>query len=165
MTADKWSNARTITYAGDVSGSAAIDGSKDVKINLYFSKKVLIDGESHAKTDVSNGGGTSIYYGHVKLSDEYQDSSYRTDSSIAATPYAVSQVYKNSLRANPAFIEIFGNIYPYIDFHYNNSISDYTSRIMERSAGTLSIYNSTLEIYKSSSIADNKPATLLFTTA
>ncbi len=39
---------------------------------------------------------------------------------------------------NAKSIEV-SNTTPYIDFHYNNSSSDYTSRIIESSSGTLSI--------------------------
>lgn len=47
---------------------------------------------------------------------------------------------------NPSAIEIFPGSSAghggYIDFHYNNSTSDYTSRIMERSSGVFQIYGS-----------------------
>lgn len=37
-------------------------------------------------------------------------------------------------------IELFGNA-PYIDFHFNNTTTDYTSRLMETSSGLLTISN------------------------
>lgn len=51
----------------------------------------------------------------------------------------------NSLNINGTFkaynnIELYGST-PLIDFHYNNSTSDYTSRIIEQSSGVLTIYN------------------------
>lgn len=39
-------------------------------------------------------------------------------------------------------LELFGST-PYVDFHYNNSTSDYTSRIIEQSSGVLNIHGTT----------------------
>lgn len=38
-------------------------------------------------------------------------------------------------------VEIFGGAQSYIDFHYNNSNSDYTARILENASGSLLAYN------------------------
>ena len=50
-----------------------------------------------------------------------------------------NKVDKNS-SATLSTIELVANI-PYIDFHFNSSTSDFTSRIIESSAGTLTIQN------------------------
>ena len=63
--------------------------------------------------------------------------------SIAATVANNSHNHSNYLPKNPASIEMFpgssAGYGGYIDFHYNGSSADYTSRIIESGSGTLNI--------------------------
>lgn len=63
---------------------------------------------------------------------------------IIANKFAVGNTSYNN-----GFIELCGNT-PFIDFHFNNSTADYTSRIIETSSGNINInginiYNSTIK--------------------
>jgi len=49
-----------------------------------------------------------------------------------------SAITANSSTTLKGAVEIYGST-PYIDFHFGNSTSDYTSRIIESTSGTLSI--------------------------
>ncbi len=69
-------------------------------------------------------GGTAGQY-LVKNSSTDGDASWKTLPSY--------------LEKYPSSIEIFGSKIPFIDFHYNNSTADYTSRIAEYSEGTITI--------------------------
>lgn len=90
--------------------------------------------------------GTNMLTMQVKKSDAVNDVS--TDFSIAyplsGSPYATFQG-----RLQIGSIELYPNIgetRPYIDFHYDNGSSDYTSRIIENNSGTLS-FSGAIEVY------------------
>lgn len=77
----------------------------------------------------------------------------RTQGDIV--PYSNRQynIGSSGARWNTLFtqsIEIYG-FTPYIDFHYNNSSADYTSRIVEVVSGCLAI-NGTLTVFKSGNV-------------
>lgn len=63
---------------------------------------------------------------------------------------------KADLSSNPSFrsLELFSDI-PYIDFHYENSDKDYTSRIYERSPGVIDISAELLQKGKRVIICEN----------
>ena len=48
--------------------------------------------------------------------------------------------HTDKMDKNPHNIELFGDKASYIDFHYNGSTADYTSRIIESSSGKLDVY-------------------------
>ena len=50
---------------------------------------------SHSSVSKTYGGGTSLEYGHVKLSDNYTESDGTADSSVGASSKAVSDCYNN----------------------------------------------------------------------
>lgn len=56
-----------------------------------------------------------------------------SDSNIAAASFVAGSTIYGSER-----IELYGS-WPYIDFHYNNSTADFTSRIIESSTGILDV--------------------------
>lgn len=50
---------------------------------------------SHSSVSKTYGGGTSLEYGHVKLSDNYTESDGTADSSVGASSKAISDCYNN----------------------------------------------------------------------
>ena len=66
------------------------------------------------------------------------------NNTVTANKFAIG-----STSYNNGFIELYGGT-PFIDFHFNNSTADYTSRIIESSSGNINInginiYNSTIK--------------------
>ena len=53
----------------------------------------------HSNSDTSYGAGSSLKYGHVKLSDSYKTSDGTADSSVAASSKAVADAY-NEINSN-----------------------------------------------------------------
>lgn len=60
---------------------------------------------SHSSVSKTYGGGTSLEYGHVKLSDNYTESDGTADSSVGASSKAIADAYNelnNNLTQNSA---------------------------------------------------------------
>ena len=122
--------------------------------------KLGVPPTSHASSATTYGAATGDNYGHVKLSDATNSSS-AASSGIAASPKAVKAAYDlaaSKISSNTSSIELnstgsLASYGGYIDFHYHNadkkpldssgniveSTPNYTSRIIEDSAGTLAI--------------------------
>ena len=58
--ADKWSNARTITLAGDATGSVSIDGSADVTLTVDVADNVALGGVPTAATAAAGTNTTQV---------------------------------------------------------------------------------------------------------
>lgn len=85
-----------------------------------------------------NGYGNTMWT--VPNNMAYIDHAYTWDNSLNVTfpaKITASTLVSNS-NIGAQSIELSGAT-PYIDFHYNNSSSDYTSRIIETGSGTLSV--------------------------
>ena len=124
---------------------------------------------NHASSTSTYGTGTSLNYGHVKLSDSVSSES-ASGAGIAATPKAVKTAYDlassasssadgkvskfgdtmaGSLRVGAGSnhgeyqdgqIELYAPT-PFIDFHYGNSSADFDMRIINDASGQLRITN------------------------
>lgn len=57
------------------------------------------------------------------------------------TESEVNNLLNGKMNNNPSCIELVGNSAHYIDFHYGGSNADNTSRIIEETAGTITVYN------------------------
>lgn len=114
--------------------------------------KVLMDGKApnnHASGATTYGLGNAGQYGHVKLSDAYTSSAGNSAAGTGASSYALAQAYsvlntklsgKATSGASATFstLELNGSV-PFIDFHYENSSADYTSRIIETAPGIINV--------------------------
>lgn len=96
----------------------------------------------------------------VYSSDGYYRLTYASDTTINSTSnitdwewqfrpngtfYSKGNIIANTgIQVNNAGVELYGNT-PFIDFHYNNSSSDYTSRIIEWASGELTINSLTIK--------------------
>jgi hypothetical protein len=67
---------------------------------------------------------------------------FNTITVSSAATFNGSATFNSSVTVKGTSIEIFGSSTqqtPFIDFHYNNSTADYTSRIIESESGKLQI--------------------------
>lgn len=84
----------------------------------------FLEGEEDDGPSLPTGGTAGQYL--VKNSSTDGDASWKSLS-------------LNYLPLQPSSIEIMGSTVPFIDFHYNGSVADYTSRIAEYTSGTLTL--------------------------
>lgn len=92
-----------------------------------------------------NSAGGDLYLGYANTTGiDFLNGKAEIDTNGYLT---VSRVYTGNAESNSngtligaGSVEIF-HATPYIDFHYGNSSADYTSRIIERASGTLTVYN------------------------
>ena len=157
-TATKLATARTISLTGDATGSVSFDGSANVDIAATLASSGVTAG-TYGPTDnasVALGSTLTIPSVTVDAKGRTTSAASRTitltaaDSSLSSTSTNAIQnkVVYNALAGKmsntPASIEFTGPSSTaghggYIDFHYNGSTDDYTSRIIEDASGKISI--------------------------
>ena len=113
--------------------------TKSAGIYMYGSQFFLKTGTSETNSLIINSSGNVTIGG----SDQ---STYKLY--VAGTSYIDGNIYGNI--ANLKTIELTDST-PYIDFHYGNSTSDYTSRIVEDAEGRLAL-NSLLYVNKGGNV-------------
>ena len=88
-------------------------------------------------TSSRNGYMTKTQAG--QLSSLYFAHNGKTYLPLSGGTVAGMLTVKGPLNVQNQGIELYSSSYPFIDFHYNNSSADYTSRIIESSSGVLKI--------------------------
>lgn len=89
ITTDKWGRIRVLRLNGDASGSAQIDGSSDVTLN------VTVSDDSHSHTSATLPSASASIKGVTKL----EDSIASTSTATAAVPNSVKQAYDKAVSA------------------------------------------------------------------
>ena len=118
-------NKLTVTTDAQVSGNLNVTGT--------------------IKGTMQNSSGTS-YVIATTLDDYYKKEETYTQTEILGlktltnyyTKDTLDTALANKMNVTPASIELYGNT-PFIDFHFQSSTDDYTSRIIEKGPGTLQI--------------------------
>ena len=98
----------------------------------------------YTKTDINGTFVTISTFNSLKVRvDQVELTANNLATRTAGLITDVDNLQKNKLDITPISIEMYGNTTdtktPFIDFHYSNNQTDYTSRIIELDAGTLSI--------------------------
>lgn len=151
-----WSGMDFVTFSDGVFGGSTTQTSNYWNYRITFrtctsvttSDSTLFDdsllgtGYTTSQQTINgiNGYGNTMWT--VPNNMAYIDHAYTWDNSLNVTfpaKITASTLVSNS-NIGAQSIELSGAT-PYIDFHYNNSSSDYTSRIIETSSGTLSMQN------------------------
>lgn len=136
-----------------IGGNLSVDSTYTVKVNVVdrlgrsASAQAIIP--TGAVTLDFKAGGKGIAFGKVAEQDQLIDSIWpiRSSSYLQAENLTCGKSSYNKTN-----IELYGAT-PFIDFHYNSSNADYTSRIIESASGTLSLNN--VEAYSGSIKASN----------
>jgi hypothetical protein len=95
---DDYTSSAGTASSGVGASSKAVYNLYNLIITNQSSSNSGISGKApiyHASEDDDYGVGTSTEYGHLKLSDEYNDSSATASSGIAASNYALYRCYAN----------------------------------------------------------------------
>lgn len=120
------------TWGISISGNAATATRMQTARTLW--------GQSFDGTNSVSGTLTGVGHIYPAVSGSYNIGTtsnrfnYGYFSSIRAM-FSASET-SSATQVNPGSIELY-NSTPFIDFHYNNSAADYTSRIIEQASGTL----------------------------
>lgn len=138
-----WTNVTATTSGNTYSGSTQLsnmDYTKSYNFEIRATDKV----GTKPITGITVTKGTPVYWWD---NDEFDTT---VNTKIGGTLYGKGSVYTNGktnatdgvagVGIQAGGIEI-SHATPYIDFHYNNSTSDYTSRIIEDGSGQLAFSN------------------------
>ena len=125
--ATKLATARTIALSGGATGTAtSFDGTANITIPVTAVDGSKVTGTVPAATKATqDGSGNTITSKYTTLDTSQTVSGYKTFSNGLKTTTLTAGNLELSTTT------------PYIDFHYNNSTADYTSRIIESSSGVL----------------------------
>lgn len=121
-------------------GGQITDGGTNTLFGFTSSAADLSMGHTSYNTRINGSGARPTYNG----SDLALLSDLPTNHVTTNTAQTISgaKTFSASTSFKGGSVEIFGTSSiptPYIDFHYNNSTADYTSRIIESASGELSI--------------------------
>ena len=142
-----WQTPPDTTYSTMKGASSSSAGSTGlVPTPSAGSQEKFLRGDGTWQAQVNADWNATSGYGVInnKPAIPTVDSSLSTSSTNAIANNAVTNALNGKMAAEPAQIE-FKNMGSsvghggYIDFHYNNSSADYTSRIIEDASGKLSL--------------------------
>ena len=157
-TATKLVTARTISLSGDATGSASFDGSANATIAATLASSGVTAGTYGPTANATMGSASTVSVPAVTVDTKGRVTSAATrtitmptiDSALSSTSAnavqnkAVYNALAGKMTSTPYCLEFNGvgsdvGYGGYIDFHYNGSSADYTSRIIEDASGKLSI--------------------------
>ncbi len=139
ITTANWGTARNISISdsdGTNTGTAvSVNGSANVTLNLPATIKASITGNVSGSSGSCTGNAATA----TKLA---------TARSLWGNNFDGSAAISGTINGTPSIefkpTATTSNNGGYLDFHYNQSTADYTSRIIESASGTLSINNVTI---------------------
>lgn len=128
-----WNNFRPLTINlsnGDVSTGEHLSVAAGLDVSGTFESKgyTVIGGAMEVASTAVFGGATTIN-APLTVNASILCNGLTSNGKITAN---------NTLEVRNAGVELYGNT-PFIDFHYNNSSSDYTSRIIADTSSTLTV--------------------------
>ena len=140
-------NANNYTYTLPTASSSALGGIKTNYAQNGKNYAIKVDANGNAYVNVPwEAGSTTVTGDYVPLTRTINGKTLNQDisltySDVGAAP--ASHTHSDYLSRNPNNIE-FGTVENsghggYLDFHFNGSAADYTSRIIESASGELSL--------------------------
>lgn len=138
------SSSGTITLSGSLNVTGTINGSSsggDVSISSMTSTSstnlsLTIGNSTKAISDLY-----ATYTDYLRTSRTIWGQLFNGGSNVTGAMSSVSSIkFTNNGSIDGGCIELYRES-PFIDFHYGNSTSDYTSRIIESSSGVLNLNN------------------------
>lgn len=156
ITTANWGTARniSITDGTNTSTAVSVNGSANVSLNLPATIKANLTGNCSGSSGSCTGNAATATTATTAKSctgNAATATKLATARSLWGNNFDGSAAITGIITGTPAieFMPAATSIYGgYLDFHYNHSTADYTSRIIESASGTLSINNVTITTEK-----------------